>query len=667
VVSIQFVNSDKPKVNWNELERLAAVDDYEILDTPKEEEFEDIVKLAAQICHVPISLISFVTTGRQWFKASHGLAVKETPLDVSICSHAILQNELFVVPDTTKDPRFQENPLVTGEPHLRFYAGALLETPEGLPLGTICVLDSEPRTLTETEASTLKALSRQVMTQLELRRALKAKSKSEERLALALNASGFIGIWDWDIQRDRVTADPRFVSIFGGDLDWNLQGVPIADYVKAIHPDDLPRVKEKIEQAMQADIIFQEEYRLLQKDGSVRWIEARGKCHFDKEGKPIRFPGVALDITDRKFSEQKAREAADRFRFMAESMPQKIFTAKPDGSVDFLNWQWGEFTGLTLDQIMNWGWTQFVHPHDVDENVRRWKEAVAQVKPFEIEHRFRRKDGAYHWHLSRAFPMRSAAGEVTMWIGSSTDIDDQRRASEMLEKTVVERTARLQESIAELEAFSYSISHDMRAPLRAMLGFSEILREEYGPQMDATANHYLDRIAMASKRMDVLIQDVLSFSQMSRLDLVLEPVDPNYLIHAIVESYPNLNSAEVEIVIPERLPLVMAHEAALTQCVSNILGNAVKFVGEGIKPHVRISAQQEKDRVKITFEDNGIGIAPENFERIFDIFHRLDRGQEGTGIGLAIVKKAAEKMAGEVGVNSAVGRGTSFWLELRAI
>jgi two-component sensor histidine kinase len=167
----ELPESDKPP--WDEAERLAALRQYGILDTPRETEFDDVVRIAAHVCDAPIAVVNLIEDRRQWFKAELGLGVRETPLDVSICAHAILQPGLFVVPDTTKDPRFNCNPLVTGDPHLRFYAGALLETPEGLPLGTVCVLDYKPRELTEEQAFTLQALARQVMAHLELRRSAK--------------------------------------------------------------------------------------------------------------------------------------------------------------------------------------------------------------------------------------------------------------------------------------------------------------------------------------------------------------------------------------------------------------------------------------------------------------------------------------------------------------
>lgn len=165
-----------------ESDRLAALRSYRVLDTPPEPEFDDLVQLTARTCHSPIAVISLIEERRQWFKAEVGLGVRETPLDLSICLRVILRPGLTVIPDLTEDSRFAANPLVSGEPHLRFYAGAVLETPDGLPLGALCVLDHVPRDLTEEQASNLEMLSRQVMSQLELRRAI---GERDERLETA--------------------------------------------------------------------------------------------------------------------------------------------------------------------------------------------------------------------------------------------------------------------------------------------------------------------------------------------------------------------------------------------------------------------------------------------------------------------------------------------------
>ncbi len=164
-----------------ESRRVAALRRYAILDTPREEEFDEVVRVVSAICGTPIAVVNLIDAERQWFKAEVGLGVRETPLPASICAHAILQPDLFIVPDTLKDARFADNPLVAGEPHLRFYAGALLETPDGLPLGTICVLDYEPRELDENQKALLRMTARQIMKMMELRRLNATERTARER------------------------------------------------------------------------------------------------------------------------------------------------------------------------------------------------------------------------------------------------------------------------------------------------------------------------------------------------------------------------------------------------------------------------------------------------------------------------------------------------------
>lgn len=226
---------------------------------------------------------------------------------------------------------------------------------------------------------------------------------------------------------------------------------------------------------------------------------------------------------------------------------------------------------------------------------------------------------------------------------------------------------RLRETVQELEAFSYSIAHDMRAPLRSMQGFSEILEAEHAHQLDAEGLDFLRRIASGARRMDALILDILNYSKAGNGDLELRPVDVGRVIREIAATYPTLQPGLADILVSPDLPPVLANEAALTQVVSNLLGNAVKFVAPGVRPHVRVRGEAINGaHVRLWFEDNGIGI-PERFHpRLFKIFSRLQRREdyEGTGIGLAIVRKAAERMNGTVGVESSEGAGSRFWVQL---
>ncbi len=238
--------------------------------------------------------------------------------------------------------------------------------------------------------------------------------------------------------------------------------------------------------------------------------------------------------------------------------------------------------------------------------------------------------------------------------------------NEALEARVRERTMRLQETINDLETFSYSITHDMRAPLRAMQGFSKLLIEAYGEKLDAEALDYLQRIANASNRLDLLIRDVLSYGNVARTQLHLMPVNVDKLLHDIIREYPGFQPPQADIQLHSPLPAVLGNEAFLTQCFSNLLGNAVKFVKPNTVPRVEIFAERRDAMVRFRIKDNGIGIPPPYHHRLFKLFHRAQNHFPGTGVGLAIVRKAVERMGGDVGLESEVGQGSTFWVELKA-
>ncbi|EEF60620.1 multi-sensor signal transduction histidine kinase [Pedosphaera parvula Ellin514] len=236
-----------------------------------------------------------------------------------------------------------------------------------------------------------------------------------------------------------------------------------------------------------------------------------------------------------------------------------------------------------------------------------------------------------------------------------------------LEATVEERTAELREKIGELEAFSYSVSHDMRAPLRAMQGYATTLLEDHKQDLPEAAQQYLDRIYKSATRMDLLIQAVLTYSKVAKEPLILHPVDMETLIADVRHTYPALQTPKAIITIKGSLPRVLGHEVFLSQVISNLLSNAVKFVVPGVTPEINIHADQTEGFVRIWFEDNGIGIDSAHYHRIFEMFGGVhaDKKFEGTGIGLTIVKKAVERMGGEIGVESQPDQGSRFWFTLK--
>ena len=316
---------------WTEAERVQALRDYGILDTARETAFDDIVSLLATVFDAPIALVNLIDEDRAWFKAEVGTGVTGSPLAVSFCARAIEgDTDRLVVADATQDPRFADNPLVTGEPHLRFYAGQVLRTPEGLPLGALCVHDVKPRLegLTPALDKALDVLAGQVMAQIELRRAVR--------------------------ERDQGIAD--------------------------------------------------------------------------------------------------LAESESKFRAIADSMPQMVWSTRPDGFHDYYNARWYEFTGVPAGSTDGETWNGMFHPEDQDRARASWLHALETGDLYEIEYRLRRADGVYRWTLGRATPIRNAEGQIVRWFGTCTDIDELKRMEQGKDLLSQELSHRIKNIFAVISA-----------------------------------------------------------------------------------------------------------------------------------------------------------------------------------------------------------------------
>jgi signal transduction histidine kinase len=227
----------------------------------------------------------------------------------------------------------------------------------------------------------------------------------------------------------------------------------------------------------------------------------------------------------------------------------------------------------------------------------------------------------------------------------------------------------LRDTIQQLETFSYSVVHDMRAPLRTMRSFAAFLQSDYGPKLDDTARDYIRRISNGANRLDTLIQDVLNYSRASKGEASLEPVSLDRVVEDIIREYPDIYSQRMSIQVAEPLPVVLGNTALLTQCVSNLIGNALKFVPKDRPPRVVVRAERNGVTAKLWVDDNGIGIPAAQHTRIFELFQRLHSQAEypGTGVGLAIVRRAVERMNGSVGLESEMGQGSRFWIQLPVV
>ena len=495
---------------WDEADRLTALKQYGVLDTTPEASFDDIANLAARLCDAPMAAVSLVDAERQWFKAEVGLGVRETPRPLSFCAHAMLADAAMVVKDARQDPRFADNALVTGPPHIRFYAGHPLKTSDGVSLGALCVLDDKPRPegLTELQTMALKTLADQVMTQLELRRALLDRDRSRDTARLAMEASAYVGAWDWDIAQNRVVADERFARMYGVDAAAARDGVPIEVFTASVHPDDAVRVGEEIERAKSGDGVFLSEYRLAA-NGDVRWVLARGQAYFDRSGEAIRLPGIAVDITERKQIETDLAETAralseseTRFRVLADAMPQMVWSTLPDGFHDYYNARWYEFTGVPAGSTDGEGWNDMFHADDQERAWAAWRHSLETGEPYEIEYRLKHHSGVYRWTLGRAVAIRDEDGEITRWFGTCTDIDELKRLEQGRELISQELSHRIKNIFAVITALvalsarqypeAKAFSASLRTRIAALARAHEFVRphtETSKPTVGATTLH----------------------------------------------------------------------------------------------------------------------------------------------------------------------------------
>jgi PAS domain S-box-containing protein len=358
-----------------------------------------------------------------------------------------------------------------------------------------------------------------------------------------------------------------------------------------------------------------------------------------------------VDITERQLAQEKVRQAGERFRFMAEAMPQKIFTATAHGAVDYINQQWLEFAGASFNEIRDWGWTRFIHPDDREESLRLWKHSVETREPFKFVHRLRRADGVYHWHLSRAHAMRDAGGESSLWIGSNTDIHEEKETAKKLERMT-----------EDLKHFAYAASHDLQEPLRMVTSYNQLLSEEYKGKLGENADQYIAYAVEGAHRMEALLKGMREYWQASeRGENRYAAIDcEEVLDEALLNLQQSIMSSEA-VVTHDSLPTVWAEEGMLVQVFQNLIGNAIKYRSEK-PPKVHVSAaKNSREEWVFSVRDNGIGIAPQYAETVFTIFSRLNGSKyPGSGIGLALCRKIVERVGGRIWVESKPEEGSNF-------
>jgi PAS domain S-box-containing protein len=374
-----------------------------------------------------------------------------------------------------------------------------------------------------------------------------------------------------------------------------------------------------------------------------------------------------------------AQETNQRLAAIVESSDDAIVSKDLNGIIASWNRGAERLFGYNVEEAVGKSITMVIPQDHIDEEAGILKRIRQGERIEHYETVRRRKDGSLVDISLSVSPVRDVNGKIIGASKIARDITERKRTENALkeareqlaqvnnelEKRIQERTAELAETNSQLEAFVYSIAHDLRAPLRSMQAFSTMLVDEYAPTLDEKARHYAQRIASAAERMDTLVLDLLAYGRVARSEMVLGTVNVQVgWMAALNQNEQAIREKNAVVQATSPWPNVRAHEATLGQVLANLLSNGLKFVAPGVTPRIRLWAEDRVETVRLWIEDNGIGIAPEHQDRVFRVFERLNPKYPGTGIGLSIVRKGIERMGGRVGLESTLGQGSRFWIEL---
>lgn len=651
--------SERPE-SESEAARLHTLEQYNVLEAPPKEAFDRITRLATRLFDVPVAMVSFIDRENQWCVSTQGIALDHTSREVSFCSRAIRQNEVMVVPDATKDERFDDNPLVTGEEHIRFYAGAPLTAPNGYRLGTLCLIDREPRTFSDQDRATLTDLAGVVMDELTLR-----------HYASGLDASRRAHRETSEQQRRLLESiTDAFVAL---DEDWRFT------YVNAQAEDILERKREELvgeslweEFPEVIGSTFEQKYRTAMEEGrTVEFFEYYPplNCWFEVKAFPFE-GGLSVyfdDVTDRV----EARESLRRERALVDAVMDTsvaaIVVVNAGGNIAFANERAGEILGTDADDLVGTQHTDTGTLADIEG-----REVPADNWPFQQiletgdpvtgeRYVFERPDGSTRYLWVNGAPLYDTEDDVRQVVFSIDDITDQVEHERELRhaKEEAERANQLK------AAFLANVTHDLRTPLSSIMGSAELLAREASDEHRET----IDRIVRSSKRLLETINSVLDLSKLETRSVEPEPTSidlADELLGTVEIFQPQAAEADIDLSaelsedpMPATLDPTMLH-----RITDNLLSNALKFTEAG--GAVMLRARATDETVTIEVEDTGIGIGEDFLPDLFESFSRSDdaAGQEGTGLGLAITKRLTEVMGGRIDVESAKGVGTTFTVSL---
>ncbi len=474
----------------------------------------------------------------------------------------------------------------------------------------------------------------------------KKTEEDEERLRLATEAAE-LATWELDLKTRDIIYSPRLPQIFGHDRSYTFTHHQMRSQ---IHPDDIHEVVEKAFALAIETSIYKYEARVVKPGNEISWISTRGKVFYNEKKEPLKMIGTLRDITEEKQHDEELQESEQKFRLLADSMPQHIWTADTEGNLNYYNKSVFSFSGLTPEQINKDGWLQIVHPDEREENIKKWIHSINTGEDFLFEHRFCRYDGEYRWQLSRAIPQRDATGKIQMWVGTSTDIQE------------------IKELEQQKDFFISMASHELKTPITSIKGYVQLLQMMYANSEDAMLKKSLGSVDRQVEKLRLLISDLLDLSKIRSGNLFLnkEHFLINEMILEVIEEIKHINPTYNIILLGETKTEVFADKERIGQVLINLLTNAVKYSPEFME--IKVKSHIENNNVIVSVEDSGIGINKKDQEKIFERFYRVEGKNEktfpGFGIGLFISMEIIHRHNGDIGVKSEPGKGSVFYFSI---
>lgn len=476
-----------------------------------------------------------------------------------------------------------------------------------------------------------------------------------------------LGYWHLDIESAAMTWSDETFAIVG--IDPQRAGISLPMYIDRIHPDDRQHFLEAHARAQRSGGEQDIEHRIIHPERSVRWLRIRGRSTVDERSGRRVVHGTIQDITDWQNALNNLREAYERFELAAEATQDAIWDWDIVNNTLFWGGGFRKLFGYEIDKITPTleAWTSHVHPDDADEVLASLHACIedSSSTTWQSEYRYQRSNGSYAFVIDRGLVMRDASGKATRMIGAMTDLSERREFEESLEvlnRDLKKRAAELVNSNAALEQFAYVASHDLQEPLRMVTSFLSMLERRYSRVLDDKGRQYIAFAVDGAKRMRRIILDLLEYSRAEKSTDPPHDVDMQDVVTEVLLLQASLIEESRAQIHVGPLPTVRGYRTPLVQVMQNLIGNALKYRKTTSVPVVKITAEDHGSDWEIIVEDNGVGIEPEYFQKIFVIFQRLQSRDEtsGTGMGLAIVKKIVEHHGGRVWVESVPDVGSVF-------